>query len=51
MNLTAHYFASRTVKYLVIAEGPRPIGERIPVSGKVEARRIAAESGATPWNF
>lgn len=51
MPLTAHYFASRTEKVLVIAEGPKPVGERIPVSGKIEARKIAAERGARPWNF
>lgn len=49
--LTAHYFASRAVKVLVISEGPQPVGERIPVSGKLEARKIAAERGARPWNF
>jgi hypothetical protein len=49
--LTAHYFASRATKVVVIAEGPKPVGERIEVAGKLEARKIAAERGATPWNF
>lgn len=52
--LTAHYFASRTTKVLVIAEGPSlrgGEGERIPVAGKIEARKIAAERGAQCWNF
>lgn len=55
MTLTAHYFASRTEKYLVIVEGPSLRGHaadvRIPVAGKAEARKIAAARGAQPWNF
>lgn len=47
----AHYFATRKNKFVVISETNRPTGERIPVSGKVEARRIAKEKGASPWNF
>lgn len=51
--LTAHYYASRKVRHLVIrqdAQNGEPV-ETLEVSGKVEARRIAAERGATPWNF
>lgn len=49
--MKAHYFASKTNKYVIISEGPRPIGERINVKGKAEARKIAAAKNAEPWNF
>jgi nitrous oxide reductase accessory protein NosL len=49
--MTAHYFASRKIKFVVISDTVRPIGEKIAVSGKAEARRIAAERGAKCWNF
>lgn len=45
---TAHYFNNKTV---VIAEGPRPVGQTFKVSGKKEAREIAAKHNAQPWNF
>jgi hypothetical protein len=48
----AHYTASRKIKTLTISDNNRGIGgEEIAVSGKVEARRIAAERGAQCWNF
>lgn len=47
----AHYFASKKTKFVVISEGPRPDGKRIAVAGKVEARKVAAQHNATPWNF
>lgn len=34
-----------------IADGQRFTRESIGVSGKAEARRIAQQLGATPWNF
>lgn len=49
---TAHYFAGRGRKYVVISDGFSPVrGLEINVSGKAEARRIAAEHGAKCWNF
>lgn len=49
---TAHYFAGKGQKFVIISNTFSPIGgEHIAVSGKVEARRIAAQRGATPWNF
>lgn len=45
---TAHYCNNKTV---VIAEGPRPVGQTFKVSGKKEAREIAAKHNAQPWNF
>lgn len=45
---TANYFNNKTV---VIAEGPRPVGQTFKVSGKKEAREIAAKHNAQPWNF
>lgn len=50
-RLTAHYFEGRSERVLVIARGPQPKGEQIAVAGKREARKIAAERGAQPWNF
>ena len=47
----AHYFASKKTQYVIISESVRPVGEKIAVSGKVEARRIAKEHNATPYNF
>jgi hypothetical protein len=48
-GLFAHYLNNKTVR---ITDSIRPIGgEVIAVSGKREARRIAAERGARCWNF
>lgn len=53
--MTAHYFASRTRKELIIARGPSiRLDCRVAVhevSGKAEARKIAAQYCATCWNF
>lgn len=49
--MLAHYFASKKTKFVVISDGPTPNGKRIAVSGKVEARKIAKEHDAQPWNF
>lgn len=53
-HMYAHYFESKTRKDLFLTETPSLRGNEapaIPVSGKKEARRIAKESGAQPWNF
>lgn len=34
-----------------VGNGQRQTVETVAVGGKVEARRIAAARGATPWNF
>mgnify|MGYP001233655036 CR=1 FL=1 len=45
----AHYCNDKTVR---ITDSNRPVGgTAYPVSGKREARRIAAEHGARCWNF
>jgi hypothetical protein len=54
-GLTAHYYASRKKKGVIIGRNSditfaNRIAE-IDVSGKVEARRIAKEYNARPWNF
>ena len=49
--MKAHYFATKNVKYVVLSEGPRPVGERIKVSGKADARALAKARNATPYNF
>ena len=52
--IEAHYTTGKqpTVCLAVTTNGRRDWTEqRIPVSGKREARKLAAERGATPWNF
>ena len=52
--LAASYFAGRGRKTLQIEEiagGRRTILEEIVVSGRQEARQIAAARGARCWNF
>jgi hypothetical protein len=51
MTMKAHYFSSKSKKVLVISEGPSPVGREYPVSGKAEARKIAKQHNAEPWNF
>lgn len=48
---TAHYFASKSAKKVVISEGLTPVGEEFTVSGKAEARKLAKQHNAQPWNF
>lgn len=48
---TAHYFASKARKYVVISESMKPVGIEIAVSGKKEAKTVAQQHGAKPWNF
>jgi len=54
-GLTAHYYASSKVKYVVIGRNSDiTLEHRIyqtTVSGKVEARDIAKMFNARPWNF
>ena len=51
----AHYFATRTVKYVLITNNYSLAAStqqrKITVSGKAEARKIAAANSAKPWNF
>lgn len=52
--LAAAYYAGCGRKTLLIervAGGRRTVLEEIAVAGRREARRIAAERGAKPWNF
>lgn len=52
--LCAHYFASKKQKYVDITAGPSlsdPNAIRVNVSGKAEARKVAAQYGAKPHNF
>lgn len=48
---TAHYYASRNAKFLVISINGKITEERYEVSGKSEARKLAAELSAKAWNF
>lgn len=52
----AHYYTGRSNgqrrSYVLITEDVRPVnGTRYNVSGKREAREIAARLNAQPWNF
>ena len=49
--MTAHYFSTKTQKFVAISKDTRPVGETFPVAGKVEAREVAQQHGAKPWNF
>jgi len=49
--MTAHYFSTKTRKFLILSETLAPVGKEIQVSGKAEARKIAAQHNAKPWNF
>ena len=52
--IEAHYTTGKqpTLCFAATTNGQRAwIEERIPVSGKREAQKLAAERGATPWNF
>lgn len=48
---TAHYFGAGKNKQVIIADGVKPIGQAFKVSGKREARQIAEQHNAQPWNF
>jgi hypothetical protein len=49
---TAHYFGSKSKGFfVVISDTARPVGLTIAVSNKKEARFIAKEKNAQPWNF
>lgn len=48
---TAHYYASRNAKFLVIGVDGKVTDERYEVSGKAEARKLAVELSAKAWNF
>jgi hypothetical protein len=52
--LEAHYTTGKQpyVCFAITANGNRIwVDERNPVAGKREARKLAAERNATPWNF
>lgn len=49
--MKAHYFSSKAKKVVIISEGFAPAGLEFPVSGKAEARKIAKQYNAEPWNF
>lgn len=50
-----HYYASKSQKYVFFSMAPRFTPDeslnKINVSGKAEAKRIAKENNLQPWNF
>lgn len=51
LKMFAHYFSTKVQKFVIISDSFQPVGERIQVSGKAEARKVAAANNAKPWNF
>ena len=47
----AHYFTGKGKKFVIISATMQPIGTKIEVTGKAEAKKIAKEQNAKPWNF
>lgn len=50
-TMFAHYFSTKAQKFIIISDSSQPVGKRIQVSGKAEARKVAAANNAKPWNF
>ncbi|HED1534287.1 MULTISPECIES: hypothetical protein [Enterobacteriaceae] len=50
---TAHYFTSGKDKFVIFGENGKftYMHPKKSVSGKKEARKLAEETGSTPWNF
>ena len=49
-QLYAHYFKA-PINFMIVGSDMQPVGERIEVTGKIEANQIAKEMNAIPWNF
>ena len=51
--LAAEYTTGKqpTLSFTEISNGRRTYLKTVPVSGKREARQMAAQFGYTPWNF
>jgi hypothetical protein len=48
----AHYFASKTTKIVTITNAIRPVGGvTYKVAGKADARKLAKQHNAHPYNF
>ncbi len=47
----ANYFKQGSRHILIISADTRPVGKEYQVAGKREARKLAKELNATPWNF
>ncbi|MGB2246185.1 MAG: hypothetical protein ACPH3N_00870 [Alcanivorax sediminis] len=47
----AHFYTIGKAKHLILSEGPQPTGKTIKVASKSEARKLAREHGAKPYNF
>ena len=50
-NQTIHYFASKKTHYVIVSTDTRPVGEKIIVTGKKEARKLAKKLRLQAWNF
>ena len=53
MTIAAEYTGGKrpTLDITISADGRRTPGKTHFVSGRREARKLASELGATPWNF
>lgn len=47
-----HYYASKAQKIVIITDTPSiQGGKSFKVAGKAEAKKVAKEHNAKPWNF
>ena len=54
MNNQAYYTATRKIKFITIHKGGRindRIGTRYEVANMKEAKQVAQQHNASPWNF
>lgn len=49
--MKAHYFKSKTEQYVILSEGFAPVGKKVSVRNKREARALATLANAEPHNF
>ncbi|MEB7922369.1 hypothetical protein NGJ69_01345 [Atlantibacter hermannii] len=48
---TAHYYASSSKKFVEVKNEDGSLWFKKAVAGKAEARLVAKEASAKPWNF
>jgi translation initiation factor 2B subunit (eIF-2B alpha/beta/delta family) len=47
----AHYFTSNKKHFVIISVDARPVGEKVAVEGKKQARELAKARNCVCWNF
>lgn len=53
MTIAAYFYSGKkpVLDIVAIVNGRTEPLQSVPVSGRREARKLALENGATPWNF